>query len=1101
MDAISFVLGIKSSHLRSTQLRDLVYRGRVLKHSKINADGTATDQPETNGQNGHVNGDLPSDEEEVSQPQSQRNDPQTAWVMAVYEDEAHDEQKWKRSITSTGQSEYRINNRVVTAKQYNDTLEEENILIKARNFLVFQGDVEAIASQSPKDLTRLVEQISGSLEYKEEYERLKVEFEKATEDHAFRLNQRRAMNSEIKQYQEQKKEAESFERKAAERDEAIVTHILWKLYHLQRQIEESGAEIQKHQDSLQAHRKEMQSYEEKYEEAKREQAKVTRECNKIERAIKQKEGEISSTASELVPIDEKLAISAKSQEKGHNRLDSVKKERENQSSTVERYRKDLASVEKAQKRWEDEWKQTARKQGKQLSDADLQEYSRLRGEVTKKTAADQMEVDKLDRQLKTDEETASSMKSTIDSSEARVQKLQDDAKDLGERKTDFSSRLNQTKKDLEAKSKALNQLTSERLRTAQKKTELEERLVEVAVKLADADTGQRESEKERRMRETVATLKRIYPGVKGRLHELCKPKQKKYETAVGVVLGRHYDSIVVDTEATARDCIVYLRDQRLGQATFIPLDTIQVKQINPNLKTLHRGARLALDTVEFDSQYERAMAYACGTALVCDDQKIAKIVCFEKGADSTAVALDGTKISKGGLMTGGRGAQEKPRRWDDAEVEKLRTLKDKLLSDIQQLNASANNRRGSEEESLQSEKSGLEERAKLLEQELSSINRNIQDKKKELDFAKSQVKEASPRYNQQISRVNTLKSKLQSHQNEINKAEDKIFTSFCKKHDYKDIREYEAQQGSLQQEALDRKLHFSEQKNKLVNQISFETNRLEETKNRVKRLEDQLKQDSRLITALTSEKETIEQDLDRLRDELSVLADQLETSREKESSRAEKVLEAKKVLQKRSKAVEETLKQIQEIETEVQRNNASRYALLRKCRIEEIKIPLSEESQPLSALPLNGMQETDPDAMDVDEDEQTLQVEEIQDYGIDLDFDNLDDDLKEDDSPKQEDALKQTIDGLNTELDKMAPNMRATDRLESVESRLRSTEKDLEAARRTAKKAKDDFEEAKEKRLELFNKAFNHISEQIGPVYRDLTQNAQTPMGGQAYVL
>jgi structural maintenance of chromosome 1 len=257
MDAISFVLGIKSSHLRSTQLRDLVYRGRVLKHSKINADGTATDQPETNGQNGHVNGDLPSDEEEVSQPQSQRNDPQTAWVMAVYEDEAHDEQKWKRSITSTGQSEYRINNRVVTAKQYNDTLEEENILIKARNFLVFQGDVEAIASQSPKDLTRLVEQISGSLEYKEEYERLKVEFEKATEDHAFRLNQRRAMNSEIKQYQEQKKEAESFERKAAERDEAIVTHILWKLYHLQRQIEESGAEIQKHQDSLQAHRKEI----------------------------------------------------------------------------------------------------------------------------------------------------------------------------------------------------------------------------------------------------------------------------------------------------------------------------------------------------------------------------------------------------------------------------------------------------------------------------------------------------------------------------------------------------------------------------------------------------------------------------------------------------------------------------------------------------------------------------------------------------------------------------------------------------------------------------------------------------------------------------
>jgi len=49
----------------------------------------------------------------------------------------------------------------VSAVDYTGALEKHNILIKARNFLVFQGDVEAIASQSPKDLTRLIEQISG----------------------------------------------------------------------------------------------------------------------------------------------------------------------------------------------------------------------------------------------------------------------------------------------------------------------------------------------------------------------------------------------------------------------------------------------------------------------------------------------------------------------------------------------------------------------------------------------------------------------------------------------------------------------------------------------------------------------------------------------------------------------------------------------------------------------------------------------------------------------------------------------------------------------------------------------------------------------------
>src|SRR3569833_379421 len=126
MDAISFVLGIKSSHLRSTHLKDLVYRGRVMKTSVINEDGSAA-QPETNGHtNGYQNGD------DDDSHRSSRNDPKSAWVMAVYEDDAGEEQKWKRAITSQGSSEYRFIIQVVTAQQYNDALEAENILIKAR---------------------------------------------------------------------------------------------------------------------------------------------------------------------------------------------------------------------------------------------------------------------------------------------------------------------------------------------------------------------------------------------------------------------------------------------------------------------------------------------------------------------------------------------------------------------------------------------------------------------------------------------------------------------------------------------------------------------------------------------------------------------------------------------------------------------------------------------------------------------------------------------------------------------------------------------------------------------------------------------------------
>lgn len=44
-------------------------------------------------------------------------------------------------------------------------------------------------------------------------------------------------------------------------------------------------------------------------------------------------------------------------------------------------------------------------------------------------------------------------------------------------------------------------------------------------------------------------------GVRGRLIDLCKPTQRKYETAISVILGRNIDAVVVDEERTAIDCI------------------------------------------------------------------------------------------------------------------------------------------------------------------------------------------------------------------------------------------------------------------------------------------------------------------------------------------------------------------------------------------------------------------------------------------------------------------------------------------------------------------------------------------------------------------
>lgn len=65
------------------------------------------------------------------------------------------------SVSNSGQSTYSLNGRETTYKAYNSQLERFNVLVKAKNFLVFQGDVESVASQDSKSLAALIDRISG----------------------------------------------------------------------------------------------------------------------------------------------------------------------------------------------------------------------------------------------------------------------------------------------------------------------------------------------------------------------------------------------------------------------------------------------------------------------------------------------------------------------------------------------------------------------------------------------------------------------------------------------------------------------------------------------------------------------------------------------------------------------------------------------------------------------------------------------------------------------------------------------------------------------------------------------------------------------------
>lgn len=80
MDAISFVLGVKSAQLRSSQLKDLVYRGRRLAKNGVDGTSEADEQEEE------------AEDEDEAEGEEGEGTAKKAWVLAVYEDEK--KKKW-----------------------------------------------------------------------------------------------------------------------------------------------------------------------------------------------------------------------------------------------------------------------------------------------------------------------------------------------------------------------------------------------------------------------------------------------------------------------------------------------------------------------------------------------------------------------------------------------------------------------------------------------------------------------------------------------------------------------------------------------------------------------------------------------------------------------------------------------------------------------------------------------------------------------------------------------------------------------------------------------------------------------------------------------
>ena len=151
--------------------------------------------------------------------------------------------------------------------------------------------------------------------------------------------------------------------------------------------------------------------------------------------------------------------------------------------------------------------------------------------------------------------------------------------------------------------------------------------------------------------------------------------RKGYEVAIETALGFALQNIVVEDQQAARAAIGFLKDERAGRATFLPLDTVQGSRFTGRLTGT---AEVAADLVETDEKYQYIVDNLLGRIIVVEDLTEASAVAKSLGYRNRIVTLDGQVINAGGSFTGGSTARSVGVFSRKQELEELRAKLKKL---------------------------------------------------------------------------------------------------------------------------------------------------------------------------------------------------------------------------------------------------------------------------------------------------------------------------------------------------------------------------------------------------------------------------------------
>lgn len=833
-----------------------------------------------------------------------------------------------RRVFRSGESEYMINGSVCRLRDVQELLYDTGIG-KEGYSIIGQGQIDKILQGKPEERRELFDEAVGIVKYKK---RKNIALKKL-ENERINISRVKDILSELsRQVGPLRRQSEAADKYVKYRDEL-------KNYDINLFLIENGElrrKIREHHEKEGIASADLKESQVLFENAKIEYEKLSENILQLDGQI----NEIKSKISQGNVIKEKLSGQIKVLE------EQINSANEAEGRFSQRYEELSAQILETEK---NKNKATQEKEDNQKS---LTEAIARSNDQDSKVLEIQNKNEEVRLEIEKNKERLIELVNAKGQINARRERLETMMEQMAKRRQELTSDIEKFVSDRKAQEEKVKKLEEEHEEAAEKVKDLEELILEKNENLKEADSEIADCNRQlgiaKQLKITdeakLDSLRNIterYEGYGSSIKEIMKLKEKKsgihgvvadiikvdkkYEIAIETALGGNIQNIVTDTESTAKEAIEYLKANKLGRATFLPLKAVTGRNELRNTDVLDENGVLGLASslVDVEEKYEGVAKYLLGRIVVADHIDNAIRIARKYNYSLIIVTLEGELLNRGGALTGGAFKNKSNLLGRRREIEELET-------EIKTL--------GDKQTNLEKKIELVERRKDILGKELSDNRLLLQESKIYLNTLKINLEQANEKKAEIIDgfdNVNKENEAIEEQTGSINTESltlsDELDANQKENESIKNIiLELEEQQGGLRTEEAEQLLlaqNFKVENSRLVEQNSFLTNTIIRLENELEKLNndlDSLKKNKENSLRDTEEKkneiENILNTLSQADEDRKALEEQLEELSEEKEKQAGS---HKGYIDKR----EEYAQRIAELEKELIRLTSSREKL------------------------------------------------------------------------------------------------------------------------------------------------------------------------------